>query len=175
MRPHYWNENYIMVHSIPMGLAAGKAEISMHLMNYMKQDLAAITVTIQDWWLVPRMDHGIITFLWFCYVNNLIQSNLILILEQTQAVDVNTVHLVLHPDKIQCNPGLVLDVWTREKKKTPPAEQVFWPVAMPCSRQKMMGTCIWVNAVINDNNKCEQETSLISLMNTRVYLSAPHG
>lgn len=40
--------SYIMFNSPPMGLAAGKTVISMHLMNYTKWDLAAVTVGTQD-------------------------------------------------------------------------------------------------------------------------------
>lgn len=74
-QPYYWQENYTF-HSTPMGLAAGKADVSMHLMNYTERDLAAIFATIQEWCELPRMDHGIITFLWFGFINEWIQRDL---------------------------------------------------------------------------------------------------
>lgn len=52
-------QNYIMFNSSPMGLAAGKTDISMHLINYMKWDPAAIIVTSRLIGL-PRLDHEII-------------------------------------------------------------------------------------------------------------------
>ena len=78
--------------------------------------------------------------------NNWIQSNLILI--QMEALTGSDYVNLNHPDKDGVHPcvimrksprgyrGLVLFVCARESKKTPPAELMFWPVAMPRSKER---------------------------------------
>lgn len=156
MHSRFWIENYIMFNCSPMGLAAGKTEISVRLMNYMKWDLAAIIVTIQDWWGCQEWiwDNNISVIL---FGNNWIQSNLILILRvQTEALtefhyvnqEPSRQRLYTHASSWP-NHQEVTQLWfllsEQDRRKRLQLNKCFWPVATLRSKKRTMA-CISANA-----------------------------